>query len=224
MYIDPYDHVIRNRISSRYKLLTSCIPQEWINTLQQENIIGPNTPPNHDLEYTLTNSHLTNPLPHSKVNARTIYEAFTQYDEPPVCQTKWEEELNTSPNWNLVWTCAKNNFLDKYLCDLNWRIIHRVLRTNKWSQRAGIIQNSTCSVCKNEEETLIHTIASCSHAFNLWLHIEQILSKFLEIPIKVDLKSIVLGFYQDDTKEYHILNFIMSAANTDLDRKKFNDI
>ena len=61
----------------------------------------------------------TNPLNHSKATVHQIYKALSA-DEPPVGQVKWETELNSSPDWYLIWKCAKNTFLDKYQCDLNW--------------------------------------------------------------------------------------------------------
>ena len=208
-YVFPDDRINRSRICTKYKMLISCIPQEWINTLKQDTN---DRVENSDYTFTLMNPNLTTPLKHTKATTSVVYRALIKSNNPPVSQEKWENVLNMSPEWNLVWKCAKHKSLDKYLCDLNWRILHRALTTNRRLFQWGVTQNPHCDICKIHEEDLQHCIVSCSHAFNLWLYVEQILSRFLSTNIIVNLETIILGFYNDDDVNFQIANFCISAA------------
>ena len=205
----PDDRTNRSRIRTKYDILISCIPQEWINVLKQDT---QDKVQNSDQTFTLMNPNLNAPLVHTKATTSVVYKALIKSHNPPISQRKWEDVLNMSPEWNLVWNCAKHKSLDKYLCDLNWRLLHRALKTNKRLFQWGVIQNPLCEICKNNDEDLLHCIVSCPHAFNLWLYVKQILSSFLRTNVNVNLETIILGLYQFDDVNYQIANFCISAA------------
>ena len=162
--------------------------------------------------YTFRHACLSDPLCHEKVTARIVYRALVVSREVPHAQKKWENSLLISPKWNLVWGRAKHKSLDKYMSDLNWRIIHQALKTNYWAQKAGILQSASCVICKDANESVLHVIASCPHALNLWSKVNLVLSKYLDTPFTVNLKTIILGMYEKDTPDINIVNFVLSAA------------
>ena len=79
----------------------------------------------------------------------------------------------------------------------------------------NIIQSPTCDICKTSEEDLLHCIAFCQHAFILWLYVGQILSRFLNTNITVNLKTIILGLQEDIyNTNLQIANFCLAAARS----------
>ena len=206
-YVEPVNNNRRN-LRYKYDLLISCIPQEWINILKENNCLTEQT----ETVYTFRHACLSDPLCHEKVTARIVYRALVVSREAPHTQTKWENLLLISPKWNLVWRRAKHKSLDKYMSDLNWRIIHQALKTNYWAQKAGILQSASCVMCKDVNESVVHVIASCPHALNLWSKVNLVLSKYLDIPFTVNLKTIILGMYEKDTPDINIVNFVLSSA------------
>ncbi len=209
-FADPYDKKNRSRICTKYKILISCIPQEWINILRRDT----NNSENAEHLFTFTNPNLNAHLTHTKATSKEVYQALIKNKQAPQCQKKWDEYFNDSLDWKLIWTTAKHKSVDKRLCDLNWKILHRAINTNSRLFRLNIIDKPDCDICKDVQEDLLHCIASCPHAFHLWLYVGEILSKFLGTTIVVDIKTIVLGFYELQNINYQIANFCLSAAKS----------
>ena len=134
-----FDRKNKSRICTNYKTLISCIPQEWINILRQD--AHDDTLLNPSKGFTFRNPNLNEPISHKKATTRVVYQALIKSRNPPASQQKWEVLLNTSPQWNVVWQSSKHKSLDKYMCDLNWRILHRALQTNRRLFLFNIIQS-----------------------------------------------------------------------------------
>ena len=124
-----FDRKNKSRICTNYKTLISCIPQEWIIILRQD--AHDDTLLNPSKCFTFRNPNLNEPISHKKATTRVVYQALIESRNPPASQQKWEDLLNTSPQWNVVWQSSKHKSLDKYMCDLNWHILHRALQTNR---------------------------------------------------------------------------------------------
>ena len=100
-----------------------------------------NTKKNNDIpmaSYVFTNPNLQENVPFDKITSRIAYKAFIKVDDPS-SQKKWEDEFNFKPDWQPIWKCARAKYLDKNQGDLNWRIIHRSLKTNYLLHKAGIV-------------------------------------------------------------------------------------
>ena len=68
-----------------------------------------------------------------------------------------------------------------------------------------IAENSKCSYCKNEKETIIHLFAECPITKQIWIGLNQKIST--DLP-GLTPKSAFFGFYENDcmlTNHIHII-------------------
>ncbi len=120
-------------------------------------------------------TNLQSPITHVNATTRVVYKALVSNHTPPSSQQNWEEILDTSPQWDLVWKNASHKSMDKYLCDLNWRILNRALRTNSRLFKMGIITNQNCDICKTRPEDLLHCFTSCFPLVVIcWRNVKQV--------------------------------------------------
>ena len=101
-----FDRKNKSRICTNYKALISCIPQEWINILRQD--AHDDTILNPSKGFTFRNPNLNEPISHKKATTRVVYQALIKSRNPPASQQKWEDLLNTSPQWNVAWQSSKH--------------------------------------------------------------------------------------------------------------------
>ena len=89
----------------------------------------------------------------------------------PKSELKWEEDLNfeRDNNW---W--QKQNHLDKVMTNdinLRWfqyRIVHRILGTNSFLNRIGILESGLCTFCNEQSETILHLFWTCNRVSAIW--------------------------------------------------------
>ena len=112
----------------------------------------------------------------------------------PKSELKWEIDLNLQNfNWRLP-----NNILFKIANDikLRWfqyRIIHRILSTNTYLYKIGIANNSNCTFCTEENETLLHIFGQCRFVQSLWDNILTWINDTLDINVELTLSEKILG-------------------------------
>ncbi len=88
---------------------------------------------------------------------------------------KWTNELNlpTEINWNLVHRYNFSMSSDTKLRWFQFRLVHRILATNKFLHKIGIKNNPMCSFCKIEEETIVHLFYECDIVHDFLLSFER---------------------------------------------------
>ena len=109
--------------------------------------------------------------------AKWAYNLLFNGNSPPdKAILKWERDLGVQRNF--CWETAFNNIYntsdDISLRWLQFRIIHRIIPTNKLLKLFGIIQSDKCQRCPEIEENLMHLFYSCPKVLELWQSLSQI--------------------------------------------------
>ena len=108
---------------------------------------------------------------------------------------KWKTDLNIRDNLqtdnihSLVFKCTG----DVTIRWFQYRIVHRILATNKFLYNIKIIQSPLCSFCKNEEETLLHLFIGCDLVNDIWNQLEMWIYEKTGILLNYSKKEITFG-------------------------------
>ena len=132
----------------------------------------------------------------NKKGCRDIYDKFLlNMKFTNTYLDKWKIDLNIRDNWqtddihSLVFKCTS----DVSIRWFQYRIVHRILATNKFLYNIKIISSPICSFCKTEEETLLHLFISCDFVNNIWEQLEMWIYDKTGILMNYSKKEIIFG-------------------------------
>ena len=104
--------------------------------------------------------------------------------------------------------CVKNN----YLKELQYKIIHRYLPTNRLLYKMGKVESTRCTLCNLQTETISHLFYECTCVKSLWSFIENALRQAGYNGIKFECSHVVLGYNYSEKctpKNAYINNIIL---------------
>ena len=84
---------------------------------------------------------------------------------------KWETILTIPEDhlfWNKIFTLSKQCNQNVWMQMFQYKILHRILGTNKKLFQYKIIDSPLCSYCGIEEETIQHLFCECDLAKSIW--------------------------------------------------------
>ena len=109
---------------------------------------------------------------------------------------KWYTDLQIHFDddiWNnmfkICFTSVTNN-------DLIWfqvKVIYRLLGTNRYLHKLGIVEDSLCNQC-GERETLTHLLVDCCFVKDKWKILENYVCNSINLKIMLERTEILLGY------------------------------
>ena len=112
--------------------------------------------------------------------------------QPEVSQSKWSRELNLPADmqWTVVYERLYDTTDDITLRWLQFRLLHRILPTNKRLQIFGIVDSNECHHCPTIPESLLHVFWDCEAVQKFWREVKRVYKTSLE------RSSVVLNVFQ----------------------------
>ena len=151
----------------------------------------------------------------SKRGCRDIYEKIIQNNVMPTSHRKWENQFGPiqSYKWKQIYQLPFKCTMSTNTRWFQYRLVHRILATNTFLQKIGIVNCNICSFCKTDPETLSHLFYSCRIVSNFWRRISQwIIDKCHHIDsLSLTEDEIILGEV-NKRKADLTLNFIILSA------------
>jgi hypothetical protein len=140
-----------------YKRFIKNIPNEWLL-----NTIG------HTPDYCPSLQPVLQIMCTKIKRCRIYYNTLISIENKQILksQEKWLHDLNIdfeSSTWNHAYTISYTSTLDTDLRYFQFRILHRVLTTNRYLKIIGVNEDDLCNFCKQESETLLHLVTECVH-------------------------------------------------------------
>ena len=172
----------------------------WINTIQNSANYYVTIQPNH-----LINLHGAE-ISVRNIKCEQIYESLiTDKIRLPQGLLRWRDEIDITDS------DIKSAFISAKLCTSNifdqvfqYKVLTKILPTNKYLKQYRIIDSDLCSRCNQGQDTVLHAIMNCQ---SLVPYISQIF-EFLQVECDVrkqfTTKGYILGFAGDEG-----LNFIL---------------
>lgn len=128
---------------------------------------------------------------------------------------KWQNEIGQVDEnmWTKIFILP---FRLTQSTDIRWfqlRIIHRILGTNKFLHKIGILDNDKCTFCKNESETILHVLCTCNIVRTFWNELFQWMKDGCTHIYNLNiLDNEILFGITDNKKADYVLNFILLLA------------
>ena len=208
----------------KWRQIVNAIPRQWKNLIQSDDTnlnLSENAPPQQHL------LQLTRILPIEKLTAKLIYLIkILQVKEKPTSQSTILTKIGENENdieWKKAYTNARKSTIDSYCRVFHYKCALNILSLNdslskikkKDEPSQMIAENSKCSYCKIEKETIIHLFAKCPIIKNIWISLNQKIS--IDLP-SLTPKSAFFGFYENDcmiTNHIHTIFKIAVYNNRD---------
>ena len=118
-------------------------------------------------------------------------------------QLKWENILQQNIQWKNKNLNIFKITIDSKIIWFQYRIVHRIIATNKLLFHMNIRNNALCSFCKIHQETIIHLFFECENIINLWRRLELWFNENNSIILHFNLLNVLFLF---DGCKYKAIN------------------
>ena len=187
--------------------IIDAVPQQWKLVLNANHHIDYN-----NLQYVsnfqklVTSPNTTKFVYQSLVKKRAVAFSDRLVD-------KWSEDLHPlSINRTFISNCfdliMKSTISPKHRA-FQFRLIHRILVTNKMLNDWKIIDNNACSFCNAQPETIFHMLWECTVVQTLWTSLFEWLEQITESNIRFNAKEILLGIEDNTFIMYNAVFILM---------------
>lgn len=137
----------------------------------------------------------------------------------PACKSFWSSQFDIT-NWSKTWLNPFKYCINNKIKETHWKIVHNIYPTNSYLAKFMDIENK-CVFCQIEIETLNHLFYECSFSRALWSKIETLLHQKTNDPIRLDLRSIVTYFSNEQVDIEHIVNLFILLGKFHIHKAKF---
>jgi len=137
----------------------------------------------------------------SKKGSKDIYKIFNKQKLNGTYKLKWERDLELSfseSDWKAIFKVCFKTVQDNALVWLQYKVIHRILGTNKYLNLIGISTSSTCRLCKSAEESLLHLFVYCLKSRMMWQCISQLIMNLVHVNLEFTQQNIIMGYINFD--------------------------
>ena len=138
-------------------------------------------------------------------------------------KNKWTTELllNTVTNndnygsdiwWKKVNKLFFNCTEDTNLRWFQYRLVHRILPTNKFLHKINIKTNDLCSFCGEQSETFGHLFWDCDLVASFWLLFADLIKQTYNIDIHLDKTTVIFGVLRHSLFQNCNINLLILLA------------
>lgn len=202
-----------NEVSQRYDIhpitalsIIRSIPEAWKLRIRMDKPTAPDIPESFvTLKSTL------------KV-VKWAYWELKEQEQAPVrekCHEKWQDYLHRMPNpapqiqWSSVYDRLHLSTNDVNLRWLQYRIVKRILPTNRLLYIMGLSETDKCKICPMYSENITHKIWLCPSVRLLWLGVKELLG----LRNHLTNKDIILGLHLRDVNQSMCANTVIMLTN-----------
>ena len=131
----------------------------------------------------------------------------------PTSQRKWEVEFDIGDDhdidWNVVYSMPYKCTIDVKSQYFQYRFIQRILPTNEFLFKIGIVESDKCTFCGVEKESTKHLMWSCDKVSSFWKEV----IKWLEgLNIHMNLSFVTVCFGVHNIYQANFINMILILA------------
>ena len=203
--------------------LFNAFPDEWHKILKtNKNSIS-------SVTHGLIQSDFILRIEGKKVNFQTLkskslYDSFvSKISSMPTAQKKYDEafSMHTSQlDWGKIYLLPFKTTLDTKLREFQYKILNRILYTNKMLFTFKKVDSPLCDFCEKELETIEHLFFHCTKVRTFWDDLKVVLNS-LNITVRLDIKAVLFGIV--DTEDISLLvNYILLESKYFIYRCKLN--
>ena len=123
-----------------------------------------------------------------------IYNALVQKSFVlPTCRNKFFQTFDISEkDWPKMYSLAGKCSIDSRTRIFRYKILNYAIYLNKCLFRCKLAESPLCSMCRVEDESVIHLFAGCSYSTKLWEQLQNALASKLSLP-NVSPQNVIVG-------------------------------
>jgi hypothetical protein len=147
------------------------------------------------------------------ITSKEIKIFLRDQSRPTVCKplkTFEEKYESVNNNWNNIFLLSHKCKVENYTKDVQYKIIHRILPTNKLLFQMNKIDSPICNFCNLYTQNLEHFLFECYEVKNFWFEVAHIWNYVAEntkfIP---DILKVTFGVLSQPFKKWMILNCLI---------------
>ena len=192
-----------------YMSLTHSIPKEWktyVMNLDADNVVDESVMPAHLVNLINADKcckHVYWLLINTKLNKQNYNNEIKW-----MAQDLFRTERGDRLSWTAIYYMAFKATLDSHLRTFQFRIINRILITNRQLKLYQIKNSEHCEFCRVETETYEHLFFECVFVKEIWSKIQNWLYPKMIFTQQIQINNVIFGF-RFDTPENNLLNFII---------------
>ena len=155
--------------------------------------------------------------------SRTLYNILNkELQKKQGYELKWETSFGTTENidWKLVNRNIFSSTLDSRLHWFQFRIVHRIIATNKFLNYIKVRNDPLCTFCKAETETIEHLFFHCHFVSSVWGNFESWIKEKTNIEISITLFDAIFLKYG---KKFKALNLLIIIIKSYIYQKRLKD-
>jgi len=175
----------------QYIQLTSAIPVYWKSSLKH---------PSPDLRVCMPICRDRTWCQKKKIN-KYLYIFFmkeTNLCEPSYkIQLSWEEYFDIPIPWKQVYCLPYKLSIDTHTRMFQYKLLFKFLTVNKTLFTWKLINSPRCSLCNEEEETVIHLFWDCRVVANFWSKVDEWFFNLTNIHLHINVFNVIFGDLSD---------------------------
>ena len=188
---------LSNALTFKWYGLVRSIPRKWKNELSISNahLLGTNE------EFRMIN-----------ITSKTAYKRLvTSLIKPPTAQKSLASLLGlTDIDWSNVYMLPRQVTIESSLRSFQYKILNNVLYLNEKLFKFKIIESPLCSLCKKENESVLHLFCTCTVTRNLFEHLRLWLAGISLLEnINLEPQAIILGIWDTNNDDFALINHIL---------------
>ena len=195
---------LNNRFWILINSIVSAVPQAWKTTLStQIHQIDRNYIYLNKFQRAITNEKTSKFIYHYLIDSKS-----KSFSDKII--EKWDTDIRQGIgiNRNYLSDCfsliIKSTISPKHRA-FQFRLLHRILVTNKMLNDWKIIDSNLCSFCNSEIETIYHMLWDCTIVRELWVRLFYWLTQITDTNILFNSKDILLGIPDENLMVYNTI-------------------
>ena len=147
----------------------------------------------------------------TRMTSKSIYSTLVKRIQiSPTTQSKFNSLYNISgiTDWKNIYQLPGQVTVDTRTRVFQYKIINRILYTNKTLYKMNLVPSPMCTFCGDHEETLEHLLVSCAYTKIFWLSVISWLITYNMKIDKLDEVTILFGIF-DNNIENCLLNHLI---------------
>ena len=147
----------------------------------------------------------------TRMTSKSIYSTLVKRIQiSPTAQSKFNSLYNIFgiTDWKNIYQLPGQVTVDTRTRVFQYKIINRILYTNKTLYKMDLVPSPMCTFCGDHEETLEHLLVSCAYTKIFWLSVISWLITYNMKIDKLDEVTILFGIF-DNNIENCLLNHLI---------------
>ena len=131
------------------------------------------------------------------LQSKLLHESFvSKISSTPIAQRKYNAFFSTHSSqldWEKIYLLPFKTTLDTKLREFQYKLLNRILYTNKMLFMFKKVDSPLCDFCEKELETIAHVFFYCTKVLIFWDDLKALLNS-VNITVSFDIKDVLLGF------------------------------